>query len=263
MRQADARLPILSVSGFPPGVGAVMTWRGSDPEPYGFNLALHTGDEPERVRFRRAALSEWIQAEPVWLNQVHGKDVALLKDRSGTSTLESPTADASLSRDPGLACTVLVADCLPVLMSLASGEAVAAAHAGWRGLAAGVLEASLDALAQGAPQRVVVAWLGPCIGPSHFEVGPDVLEAFGGLHGNQGRHFRPSPDRPDRWFADLQGLAMTAMLRWSQQSACRLEWAGPPGGCSVQDQERWFSYRRESRTGRMAACIWRENQESQ
>lgn len=250
-------LPVEEVPGFPSGIRAAITSRGPAQNRYGFNLAAHTGDDPQRVEERRAALAQSIGAQPHWLNQVHGRQVV---------HLPAPAAqdgDACVTHQPGVACAVMVADCLPVLMSLGDGRAVAAAHAGWRGLAAGVLEASLDALLEqasaGDGPPSVTAWLGPCIGPEHFEIGQEVVDAFGGWTGVNARHFGPSPRREDRWHADLQGLAMAAMLRWSARKNCPIQWAAPPGGCTFSDTRNWFSYRREGVTGRMAALIWRES----
>lgn len=253
--------PVLRLPGFPPGVQAAITWRGPQATPFGYNLALHTGEDPLAVQQRREALAQWIGAEPCWLQQVHGSSVHELSAAGSLASDHPPAvADASLTRAAGLACTVMVADCLPLLLALSSGERVAAVHAGWRGLAAGVIEASLDALTHEIDQPGVVAWLGPCIGPASFEVGAEVLEAFGGKDGLRACHFRLSQVRSDRWFADLQGLAMTALLQWTDRRGAQLRWAGPPGGCTVQAAARWFSFRREGATGRMAALIWREGQ---
>jgi YfiH family protein len=160
-------------------------------------------------------------------------------------------ADAAITTEPGLACTVMVADCLPVLFAAPRARAVGAAHAGWRGLAAGVLEATVQALCEvaacGADE--LSAWLGPCIGPRQFEVGADVQAAFGPA---AARHFtaRPRPDGSPRWLADLPALARD-----------RLHAAGVlriTGGtwCTVEDPSRFFSFRRDQVTGRMAAAVW-------
>lgn len=153
-----------------------------------------------------------------------------------------------------MACTELVADCLPVLMVSRDGRAVAAAHAGWRGLSQGVLEATLAALHAGAgvTPAEVVAWLGPCIGPRAFEVGAEVLQAFG-AYGKAGPRFvsQPGPDRPSRWRADLQSLAVDRLAAAGVLNVrcSRL--------CTVEDASRFFSFRRDGRTGRMAASVWR------
>lgn len=254
MRQ-HPEIPARFIPGFPPGVRAVMSSRGVQDTPWGFNLATHTGEPPDAVAIRRAALeAEWgIRIQ--WLQQVHGSHVQVLPAAQAT-----PQADASTTRSPGLACAVMVADCLPVLMALESGQAVAAAHAGWRGLAAGVLEASLESLVGNLGRQTVVAWLGPCIGAGDFEVGPEVLDAFGGPRGPLAQHFRPSPHRSGHFLADLQGLAMSTMERWAFVHECRIRWAAPPGGCTIREASTWFSYRREGTTGRMAGLIWREIQ---
>jgi hypothetical protein len=167
-------------------------------------------------------------------------------------------ADAAWTTEPGLACVVGAADCLPVLLAARDGSVVAAAHAGWRGLAAGVLEATLAALHEGAGVRAdqVLAWLGPCIGPEHFEVGADVLEAFGAhpqrVDGAAVAAFRftPRPDGAPRWHADLARLAAARLTRAGVEfSGCGL--------CTYADRSRFFSFRRDGRTGRMAAAIWR------
>lgn len=257
----DDRLPLITIPGFPTGVRALMSWRGAEQTAWGYNLATHTGEPPEAVLERRATLAYAIKARPHWLEQVHGRRVVELRDDAHLAPDPGPAqADASVSRSWGEASAVLVADCLPVLMALTSGAAVAAAHAGWRGLQAGVLQATLDRLTANAPASdEVVAWLGPCIGAQAFEVGPEVREAFCGPQAAYAKSFRPSPGRTGHWIADLQGLAMVTMLDWASRHHRVLRWAAPPGGCTVHEATQWFSYRREGRTGRMAALIWREN----
>lgn len=226
----------------PPGVGAAMSLRsgGVSAAPWdSLNLSDRVGDAPAAVARNRARFAAAIGARPVWLNLVHGKQV--LRLRAATEVHPGTPADAAWTTDRGLACTVGTADCLPVLFALRDGRAVAAAHAGWRGLAAGVLEATLHALCEGTGTRPadVQAWLGPCIGVQNFEVGADVLLAFGVQPGQQeAAHFRARPraDGQLRWLADLPGLARQRL---------------------VQDTSRFFSYRRSGATGRMAAAIWR------
>ncbi|MFM8664806.1 MAG: peptidoglycan editing factor PgeF, partial [Betaproteobacteria bacterium] len=180
------------------------------------------------------------------------------------SPVQSPaTADAAVTTRVGLACTVLVADCLPVLLTDVAGRAVAAAHAGWRGLAAGILENTLQALCEraGCSPAQVQAWLGPCIGPQAFEVGPDVLQAFGhspcaantSVDGDAAAVFRyaPRPDGTPRWRADLAALARLRL------HAAGLHRISSSGLCTVSDTSRFFSFRRDGLTGRMAASIWR------
>ena len=213
------------------------------------NLGDHVGDDPQAVAHNRALFVRALGVRPVWLHQVHGAHVV---DASAHTDGPPPTADASWTSESGIACVIGVADCLPVLLAACNGGAVGAAHAGWRGLAAGVVEAALAAVCRAAscgPSDVEV-WLGPAIGPDHFEVGEDVLEAFEG-----GPHFRACPPgvHPDgrpRWLADLPGLA-----RQRLQSA-GVRRIAEAGLCTVRHPERCFSYRRDRQTGRMAAAVW-------
>ena len=239
-----------------PGVGAAMSLRegGVSHAPWdSLNLGVAVGDDPEAVIENRARFSDAIGAQPVWLRQVHGRHVRHLK--SPRSEADEP-ADASWTSARGVACTVQSADCMPVLFALRDGSAVAAAHAGWRGLAGGVLQATLDALCggTGAAPGDVQAWLGPTIGPRRFEVGEDVLEAFGSTAWHsEPRRFTPStrPDGSRRWLADLPALAQDAL----RQAGVRHVSAS--NACTVEDGSRFFSYRRDRITGRMAAAIWR------
>jgi YfiH family protein len=181
----------------------------------------------------------------VWLRQVHGR-VVIDAAQGGTQELE---ADGAWTDRPGVACTVQVADCLPVLLAAANGRAVGAAHAGWRGLAAGVVEATLQAVtrAAGCVASEVHAWLGPCIGPQHFEVGAEVFEAFGG-----GSAFAPRahPDGLPRWLADLPALARERLAAHGVIAVSGGHW------CTVSDADSFYSYRRDGITGRMAAAVW-------
>ena len=241
----------------PPGVCAAMSLRdgGVSAAPWhSLNLGLAVGDDAAAVAHNRARFAQALGARPVWLRQVHGTRVLQL----GGQHAEPPdeAADAAWTREPGIACTVQVADCLPVLFATRDGLAVAAAHAGWRGLAAGVLEATLQALQRGvgARPRDIVAWLGPCIGPQQFEVGADVLAAFG--HGPQdaaaaGFVARARPDGSARWLADLQVLARRRL----EAAGVWLVSAEP--ACTALDSSRFFSFRRDGVTGRHAAAIWR------
>lgn len=234
----------------PAGVAAAFTTRGSADQP--FDLGTATGP-PDWVRARRLSFANALPAQPVWLTQVHGARVVRLARDTDEA---SPEADASWTTEPGIACTVLVADCLPMLLATRDGRAVAAAHAGWRGLAAGVLEATVHAVCEGtgsAPQDLW-AWLGPCIGPRRFEVGRDVLDAF--TADGDGAHFveRARPDGSPRWLADLPALA-AARLRRASVSDLHTD-----GRCTVEEASTFFSFRRDGptgSTGRMAAAIWR------
>jgi polyphenol oxidase len=265
--KANSEIPDtwLTATGLPVGVRAFMTTRagGVSPPPYdSLNLrptALRgdAWDDPVAVAENAARVAAVLGATPVWLDQVHGVKVVRLTEDSPPGPL--PRADASISTDPSLACAVLVADCLPVLFATPDGGAVAAAHAGWRGLAGGVLEATVEALCDAArckPQQLH-AWLGACIGPEAFEVGPDVLAAFGrdpqaqAALGQADRRFAwaPRADGTPRWRADLAGLAHDRL------QATGVSQVAGGGWCTVSDASRFFSYRRSAITGRMAACI--------
>lgn len=218
------------------------------------NLGVAVGDDPVAVAGNRSRFAAALGARPVWLRQVHGREVLQL-DADTESTPETP-ADAAWTRERGLACTVQVADCLPVLFALRDGSAVAAAHAGWRGLAGGVLEATVAALCDGTGAAVgeVQAWLGPCIGPREFEVGADVLQAFGAAPEDadpQRFCSRPRADGAPRWLANLQQLAQDRLVQAGVTAVAGTE------VCTVEDASAFFSFRRDGRTGRMAAAIWR------
>jgi len=249
----------------PPGVGAAMSLRqgGVSAAPFdSLNLSFGVGDDADAVVENRRRFSAALGAQPVWMRQVHGTAVRRLTPQSAAEPLA--TADAAWTSAQGLACTVGAADCMPVLMALADGSAVAAAHAGWRGLAGGVLEATLAALCQGMGARAadVCVWMGPCIGPRQFEVGAEVLAAFAQAGSGADTPSdapppscfvpRPRPDGSPRWLADLPQLARH-----------RLALAGvvdisDAAACTVEDASRFFSYRRDAVTGRMAAAIWRD-----
>lgn len=214
-------------------------------------------DQPDAVAENQRRFATALGASPVWLDQVHGAEVVrlgpqhLAPSRPGT---DLPRADASVTTEPGIACAVLVADCLPVLMCSADGRAVGAAHAGWRGLAAGVLERTLAAVcdAAGCAPAEVLAWLGPCIGPRQFEVGADVLRAFGAdPAASSSARFVPrrGADGSPRWLADLPGLARDRLARAGLRQVSGGTW------CTVEDRSRFFSFRRDGRTGRLAAAI--------
>ena len=233
----------------PPGVHVLSTVRGGSGVSQGryahFNLGDHVGDDPLAVaeNRRRLLVEAKLPAEPAWLSQVHGTDVADL-DAMG----QSGPADAAIARRAGTVCAILTADCLPVVFAADSADAVAAAHAGWRGLAAGVLEAAVRAL--GTPPGRLLAWLGPAIGPEHFEVGAEVRDAFLRSDPDASRAFRPNTD--GRFMADLATLARRRLERLG---VTRIY-----GGdqCTYAEGERYFSYRRDGTTGRQATLIWRE-----
>jgi polyphenol oxidase len=209
------------------------------------NLALHVGDEPGAVAENRRRLRDMLAlpAEPAWLNQVHGATVV-----EAGPYAAPPTADAAFARKPKQVCTVQTADCLPVLICDREGTRVAASHAGWRGLAGGVLRATLEAMAI-APGHLM-AWLGPAIEQDAFEVGAEVREAFLALDPANAAAFRAN--ERGRWQADLCDLARRELARLGIAAVYG-------GGFRVHaDRDRFFSYRRDSRTGRMATLIWLE-----
>lgn len=238
-------------------VGAWMSTRqgGCSQAPFdSLNLGLAVGDLATSVTLNRQRFAAALGgATPVFLKQVHGTRVVRLTaaDLARGADQSAPEADAAVCTESGIACLVQVADCLPVLFSAPAGVAVGAAHAGWRGLAAGVLEATLTqlcTLAHCAPEQVQ-AWLGPCIGPRQFEVGLEVREAFALAPS----HCFQAGVQPEKFLADLPALA-----RWRLQSA-GMTASGLHGGawCTVEDPSRFFSFRRDGVTGRLAAAIWR------
>lgn len=229
----------------PPTVRAAMTTRRGGVSNGAYetlNLALHVGDDAgavlENRRRVRAALA--LPAEPRWLTQVHGTEVATLgRDEPGS-------ADAAVALGPGLVCAVLVADCLPVFLASRAGDRVGLAHAGWRGLAAGIVEATVAALAIEPTQ--LIAWLGPVIAPAAFEVGAEVRAAFVAAEPAAAAEFRPG--RAGRWLADLPALARRRL------AACGVTEVHGGGLCTFADPARFYSFRRDGQTGRMAALAW-------
>ena len=229
----------------PAGVKACVTTRagGVSLAPFdSLNLGDHVDDSPEAVAENRRRLTDHFSIQPAWLKQVHGIAVAHA-DPSLTAT-----ADASWTATPGIACTAMTADCLPALFCDRAGTRVAAAHAGWRGLAAGVLEATLDSLA--VPPEEVLVWLGPAIGPQAFEVGPEVRETFVEQLPKAAKAFVPSANA-GKFLADIYELAR---LRLAARGVTAV-YGG--GFCTVTDP-RFFSYRRSPRTGRFASLVWLE-----
>ncbi len=231
----------------PPGIRAASTTRvgGLSQGDYaGLNLAFHVDDDPADVTRNRALLRETLAlpGEPLWLSQVHGRVVV-----DAASAHQGTEADASFSTGPGVVCAVMTADCLPVLFADRAGGAAAAAHAGWRGLAGGVLEETVARFE--VPSRVI-AWLGPAIGPQAFEVGDEVRAAFCEGHAEADRCFRPT--RPGHWLADIYALARLRLAA----AGIRDVYGG--GRCTYSEPEMFYSYRRSRRTGRMASLIWLE-----
>jgi YfiH family protein len=219
---------------------------GVSEAPYdSLNLGGHVGDVPQAVRENRERLkvAARLPREPDWLNQVHGKGVRILEsDPKGA-------ADGAVTRQPGRVCAVLTADCLPVVFTTDSGEVIAAAHAGWRGLAAGILEATVGKMRAPAPS--ILAWLGPAIGPKHFEVGSEVREAFLAESAEAAPAF--VANERGRFLADLYALARFRLARIGVKRVY--------GGdlCTFADKDRYFSHRRDGKTGRQATLIWLEN----
>lgn len=256
------------LAGLPRGVRVVFTSRegGVSQAPFdSFNLGDHVRDDPLAVAANRATLRRVLNARPVFLQQVHGTEVAMLTP----ATPDGTEADACVSDEPGVACAIMVADCLPVVFVHASGRVVAAAHAGWRGLAAGVLERCFDRFVDAA-QRVepgatrasiaaqTWAWLGPCIGPQAFEVGPEVKQAFAAENAADAACFAAVPGREGKFLANLSGLARSRLQRMGVEGL-----QGNDGGaawCTASQASRFFSHRRDAAdlgsTGRMAACVW-------
>lgn len=253
----------------PPGVHALCTTRagGVSAAPYDrMNLGAHVGDDVAAVQANRQVLQAVLQtttanARAVFLKQVHGTDVAAID----LATPDATSADACLATASGAVCTIMVADCLPVLFAHRGGSVVAAAHAGWRGLAGeageagqGVLESTVLRLAaQGAVAAEVMAWLGPCIGPTAFEVGPEVRAAFCGHDPAAERCFVPQAG--GKYLADLAGLARLRLAALGITAVFGNDGTAP--WCTVGNASRFFSHRRDTAalggSGRFAACIWR------
>lgn len=230
----------------PTRVRALITARsgGTSAGPYSsMNLGQRVNDDPLKVEANRAALRRFLPSEPKWLVQVHGAQVADADRLEG-----SIEADAAVARKPGSVCTIMVADCLPVLLTDRAGSVVAAAHAGWRGLAGGVIENTLDAMR--VPPSELIAYLGPAIGPSVFEVGADVRDAFLASGNEAAEAF--APHKPGKWLADLFKLARQRLTR------AGVSQIHGGGFCTYSDPERFFSHRRDKVSGRMAALIWLE-----
>ena len=232
----------------PRGVRAAFTTRrgGVSAAPWdSLNLGTHVADQPAHVAANRARVREQLglSAEPAWLNQVHGVEVADL-DAAEPGVV---TADAAVTSGAGRACVIMVADCLPVLFASRDGRRIGAAHAGWRGLAAGVLEKTVAAL--GVAPGELLAWLGPSISREHFEVGGEVRDAFVAADAAAPAEFVPNPG--GRWQADLPGLARRRLTALGVTAVRGGSW------CTFADRERFFSHRRDGKGGRMAALIWR------
>ncbi|NHZ94796.1 peptidoglycan editing factor PgeF [Massilia sp. CCM 8734] len=246
----------------PAGVGALATTRvgGVSPAPYddgagggGLNLGNHVGDDPVLVGLNRERLCRSLPGEPAWISQVHG--IAVVESASVQPGQPVQVGDASIAHAPGVVCAVMTADCLPVLFASLDGKVVGAAHAGWRGLAAGVLGETVAAMrAAGAGE--ISAWLGPAIGPSQFEVGADVVDSFAAQArgeeeaASMAQAFAAFPGRPGKFLADIYMLARIVLAR---DGVHRVS-----GGtyCTASEPGRFYSYRRDQVTGRQASLIW-------
>jgi len=232
----------------PGRVRVVSTLRagGSSAGPYAsLNLAAHVGDDPECVNENRRRLREAaaVPGEPLWLEQVHGSGVVAHTGQAGV-----PRADATIATSPGRVCAVMTADCLPVVLADRAGTRVAVAHAGWRGLAGGVVEATVAAL--GGDPAELVAWLGPAIGQGAFEVGPELGQIFVDQYPGAAACF--AQNKRGRLQADICGLARLALARAGVGSVHGGGW------CTLTDRARFFSFRRDGVTGRMATLAWLE-----
>ncbi len=230
-------------------------WGGVSLPPFdSLNLGDHVDDAPEAVDVNRRRYAQALGAHPVFLRQVHGWDVVNLQSAAPCTS----AADAAITGGVGLACTMMVADCLPVLLARQDGSQVAAAHAGWRGLAGrdgvGVLEVVVNTLAAEVSPDRITAWLGPCIGPQAFEVGPEVLAVFVDADAASAACFVPQAS--GKYLADLAGLARRRLSLLGITSVFGND--GSPGWCTVGNPSRFFSHRRDrGRSGRFAASIWR------
>jgi YfiH family protein len=209
------------------------------------NLGGSSGDDPESVARNRLIVREHLPSMPRWMKQVHGTDVAQL-DRHGES--EVATADAAVTSQPGRVAVVLTADCMPLFLCDESGENVAVVHAGWRGMSAGVIESTVRVI--GAAPSQLMAWMGPTIGPSAFEVGPEVREAF----------VAHDPDARDAFRSHKSGKFMADLYALARRRLGSVGVARVSGGgfCTYTDTARFFSYRRAKASGRMGAFIWLE-----
>jgi YfiH family protein len=210
------------------------------------NLGYKAGDDPAAVTQNRARVAALMPGEPRWLAQQHGTRVV-----DADTVSDTPPADASVASTAGTVCAIMIADCLPVLFTNRAGTQVAAAHAGWRGLSGGVIANTVAELGRrGAAPDTLMAYIGPGIGPTAFEVGQDVYDAFVRPHADAADCFKPH--KPGKWLADLFTLARRALARAGVREV--------HGGamCTYRDARRFFSYRRDRETGRMAAFVWRE-----
>jgi polyphenol oxidase len=228
----------------PTRVRALVTTRqgGVSRGPYtSLNMASHVGDDPQAVKENRARLRARLPADPLWLEQVHGTEVVCAEESTSGAR-----ADAAWSTRTNSVCAVMIADCLPILLCDEQGSIVAAAHAGWRGLSAGIIERTVSAMSR--PPESLLAWLGPAIGPSRFEVGAEVRSAFLQVDAMAASAFRETPS--GKWTANLY------MLGRQRLNALGVNKISGGEFCTFNDAERFFSHRRDRVSGRMAAAIW-------
>lgn len=247
------KLIIPDWANLPEHVGALMTCRdggvsvghyGNAEGVNGLNLAYHVEDNAEHVKHNRSLLHRILPSEPAWLTQVHG-DVVL----DAEAVHDAPDADATVTDQKGVVCAIMTADCLPVLFSDTEGKVVGAAHAGWRGLVNGVLEATLQHM-QKKGAKSITAWLGAAIGPQAFEVGQDVVDVFCGKDYAFLQAFKAISGRNGKYWADIYLLARIVLHKNGVQHIYGGE------DCTFTQQEQFYSYRRDRITGRMASCIW-------
>jgi YfiH family protein len=236
----------------PANVGALTTLRrgGASSAPYddgcgggGLNLGDHVGDAPERVAHNRSLLNRLLPSPPVWLAQVHGTRVAEV-----SASRETIEADAAISMQRGAVCAIMTADCLPVLLCDTAGRVVGAAHAGWRGLVEGVVENTVNAMRRAGASEIT-AWLGPAIGPQAFEVGSEVRDAFVSRQPQADSAFISTAVQ-GKYLADIYALARLRLR------ALNIDKVFGGGFCTLADSGRFYSYRRDKTTGRMATLIW-------
>jgi len=214
------------------------------------NFGLHVEDNPEHVAVNRQRLREYLNlpSEPNWLDQVHGCTIA---NDQNYQPGQSKQADASMTRTIGSVCAVMTADCLPALITDKDGTCVAAVHAGWRGLAQGIVLKTVDAMS--IPKQDLLVWLGPAIGPKQFEVGPEVREQFINQNRLHAKAFITG-QRSDKWYMDIYQIARQQLKDHGLEQIY--------GGelCTFEDAKRFYSYRRDGKTGRMVSLIWMESQ---
>ena len=249
---------LIKINGLSDRVAGFCTTRqgGVSIPPYdSLNLGLHVGDNPQAVRANRALLNVKLPKPPVWLNQVHGINV-FDADQPFEPHAQHPipTADAAVTTQTEQPLAILTADCLSIVMANHSGTVLGLVHAGWRGLALGVLEATLQAMRQANPSmQSWSAWVGPGIGVQAFQVGQDVYDTFVDQSATYAGFFTVDLNQPNKWFADLAGLAGHRLSLMGAQSIYQSQ------RCTATEAQHFFSYRRDGRTGRMATIAWLNN----